>query len=112
MSDLSNEEILTSVRKIVDHALKPRMQQLMISKPAEYNKELQLTYPEFMDKCPSLFFTIMDNPKTFDMQRLHEMLTKRKQIANREISQEDADKKVGQEYYDEFIKPVVDPRDK
>lgn len=112
MADLSNDEIYSTVQKIIEYALRPRMQQLMTTKPAEYNRELQTTFQEFLDKCPALFFSIMDNPKTFDLRRLREMLDKRKQIIEKKITQEEADKEMGQKYYDEFVKPHVDERDK
>ncbi len=57
---------------------------------------------------PGLFATILDNPKKFDMNRLRQMLAMRKKINNNSMTHEEASTKIGQQYYDEFAKPLVD----
>lgn len=109
---LSNQQIIYHVRKVLDHALLPQMQQLQIANPGEYTKQLTLAHMDFSQSNPSLFYAIVDNPKTFDMNRLKEMLDVRKKIMDKKISQETADKEMGQKYYDEFVHKHIDELDK
>ncbi len=109
---LTNQQIIYHVRKVLDHALLPQMQQLQIANPGEYTKQLTLAHMDFSQSNPSLFYAIVDNPKTFDMNRLKEMLDIRKKIMDKKISQELADKEMGQKYYDEFVHKHIDELDK
>lgn len=111
---LSNQQIMYHVRKVLDHALQPRMQVLKLNKQteSEYYRELTIEHDSFRESNPALFFAIADNPKTFDMNRLKDMLEKRKKLINKEISKDTADKEVGQKYFEEFVQPHINDLDK
>jgi hypothetical protein len=59
-------------------------------------------YGEFHYNCPTLFFMIIENPSGFPMYRLKEMLEMKRKIEKSEINNDDADRQMGQKYYDEF----------
>ena len=64
------------------------------------------------EKYPTLFFTIIENPTTFPISRLEEMLSLKKQIENNITTNEQASVHLGQKYFDEFVKDTVKDLDK
>ena len=63
-------------------------------------------------KYPTLFFSLIENPSTFPLYRLNEMLQLKEKIEKKEITNENASVRVGQQYYDEFVKDTVRDLDK
>lgn len=107
----SNKKILEMVNKLLTKCKEERMVNLSkINKP-QYIRELRSTYEDFAISYPGLFNLIMDDPFNFDIQRLHYMLDMRKSIGGGNITYEAASARIGQEYYDEFVKPIVDEKD-
>ena len=58
-------------------------------------------------KYPTLFFTVIENPTTFPISRLEEMLHLKKNIENNSTTNEQASVHLGQKYYDEFVKDKI-----
>ena len=63
-------------------------------------------------KYPTLFFTIIENPTTFPISRLEEMLSLKKQIETNVTTNEQASIHLGQKYFNEFVKDTVKDLDK
>jgi hypothetical protein len=63
-------------------------------------------------RYPTLFFTIIENPSSFPIYRLDEMLNLKKKIENKEVSEEKISVQLGQKYYNEFVKDTVSELDK
>jgi hypothetical protein len=64
-------------------------------------------FTEFHVNSPTLFFSIVENPSTFPMYRLNEMLNVKKLIESNRITEEKASIALGQKYYNEFVKNTV-----
>ena len=79
--------------------------------PDEYKQYCMQKYTDFHQKYPSLFFKIIENPSTFPMWRMEEMLALKKKIEKKEGDQESAAIFLGQKYYAEFVKDTVDKLD-
>lgn len=58
-------------------------------------------------KYPTLFFTVIENPTTFPISRLEEMLDIKRNIENNSTTNEQASVHLGQKYYDEFVKDKI-----
>ena len=58
-------------------------------------------------KYPTLFFTVIENPTTFPISRLEEMLNLKKNIETNSTTNEEASIHLGQKYYDEFVKDKI-----
>ena len=63
-------------------------------------------------KYPTLFFTIIENPTTFPISRLEEMLHFKKNIEENKTTNEEVSIHLGQKYYDEFVKDKIKNLDK
>jgi hypothetical protein len=98
----SSNEIESIVKSIISYALKSDVSKVRRENIDQYKQHMMAKYGEFHYNCPTLFFMIIENPSGFPMYRLQEMLQMRRKIENREVSGEDADKAMGQKYYDEF----------
>lgn len=58
-------------------------------------------------KYPTLFFTVIENPTTFPISRLEEMLSLKKNIENNITTNDEASVHLGQKYFDEFVKDRI-----
>lgn len=108
MAQLSDNKLLQMINNIIKSATSGEMHTLSITNNVEYRKRLTDSYNDFAISYPALFNTIIDNPTQFDMNRLKQMLSMRKKIQNNDITYEEASTQIGQQYYDEFAKPIVD----
>ena len=77
-----------------------------------YKQECMRQFPNFHMNYPTLFFSIIENPSTFPVYRLEEMLSLKSKIENNEIDDKKASVHMGQKYYDEFVKDTVSKLDK
>jgi len=105
---LNDSQLLKVINTLRDMASTKEMQFLSTSDNTAYRRKLTDEFPDFSMDYPGLFNTLIDNPKNFDMNRLMQMLAMKKKIQNRELTHEEASSKIGQQYYDEFAKPLVD----
>jgi hypothetical protein len=78
----------------------------------EYKQDCMRQFPNFHMNYPTLFFSIIENPTTFPVYRLNEMLSLKSKIENKEIDDQKASVHMGQKYYDEFVKDTVSILDK
>lgn len=103
----SDDKLLKMINKIIKDSQEEPMKTLFESKKPAFRHAMAEKYEEFMVAYPALFETILNDPKNFEMGRLLRMLDLKKKIGVGDISYEDASSKIGQEYYDEFVKPHV-----
>ena len=73
----------------------------------QYKRIMMTNFDYIHQKYPTLFFTIIENPTTFPISRLEEMLSLKKQIENNITTNEQASVHLGQKYFDEFVKDTV-----
>ncbi len=98
----SANEIENIVKDIISYSLKSDVSKARRENIDNYKQHMMAKYGEFHYNCPSLFFMIIENPSAFPMYRLNEMLEMKRKIENNAISNEDADKNIGEKYYNEF----------
>ncbi len=98
----TTDEIESIVRNIIAYAQKSDVSKARRENIDMYKQHMMAKYGEFHYNCPTLFFMIIENPSGFPMYRLNEMLNMRRKIESKEMSGEDADKTLGQKYFDEF----------
>jgi hypothetical protein len=78
----------------------------------EYKQVCMRKFTNFHQKYPTLFFTIVENPTSFPLYRLNEMLSHKRKIEENESNKEKISKQLGEKYYDEFVKDTVFDLDK
>lgn len=98
----SSNEIESIVKEIISYALTSEVSKARRTQIDNYNQHMMKKFGEFHYNRPTLFFKIIENPSGFPIYRLNEMLEMKKKMESNELSTEDADKIVGQKYYDEF----------
>jgi hypothetical protein len=73
----------------------------------EYKQDCMKTFSQFHERYPTLFFTIIENPSTFPLYRLDELLNIKTLVDNKKVSEQNASIALGQKYYNEFVKDTV-----
>lgn len=104
---MSTTKLIKTIDQILDEAKKKS--DLSKSNQKLYRKHLTDKYLSFFEAYPHLFNAIIDDPEDFEKNkpRLYHMLNMKRQIEKGKITHEEASTKIGQEYYDEFVKPKV-----
>ena len=77
-----------------------------------YKQTCMIKFTNFHQKYPTLFFSIIENPSSFPLYRLDEMLSLKRKIDDNEIIEQKASAHLGQKYYNEFVKDTVSELDK
>lgn len=101
--EMTNEEILDSVKGIIKMKKKRDIKQLKITNINEYRKKFLTKYMRLHMNFPTIYNMVFES-ETFELKRLEEMLAMRKQVEDKKISNFDASVKIGQKYTDEFVK--------
>jgi len=107
-----SDDIKNNVNNIISFCLKNENNYMRRYKIDEYKQICMKTFTNFHQKYPTLFFSIIENPTTFPLYRLNEMLALKKKIEEKEINEEKASVHLGQKYYNEFVKDTVSELDK
>jgi len=107
-----SDVIKNNVNNIISFCLKNENNIMRKYKIDEYKQICMKTFTDFHQKYPTLFFSIIENPSTFPLYRLNEMLVLKKKIEEKEINEEKASVHLGQKYYNEFVKDTVSELDK
>ena len=71
-----------------------------------------IKFTNFHQRYPTLFFSIIENPSSFPIYRLDEMLSLKEKIDNNKLNEQRASIHLGQKYYNEFVKDTVSNLDK
>ena len=126
---LANKQILYYVKSIYQHAMRPEIlkmsdyiNEIRAKKDTateseketakkvelEYTREMVGHHTFFSKNNPAIFWTIIDGPRKFDINRLITMLELREKIDKKELDFETTNKEIGEKYANEFVKPIVD----
>lgn len=100
----SSDIIYENVKQLIQFCLRKENMNLRKSNIDEYKQKCMQIFTDVHQKYPTLFFTIIENPTTFPMHRLEELLRYKKRIEANEANAEEVHKELGQKYYDEFVK--------
>ena len=100
--DRTADEIEALVREIHRYAMGAEATRVRRENMDGYKQFMMRKFGEFHYNYPTLFFSIIENPSGFPMNRLKDMLAMKRKIESKEIAQEDADIKMGQDYFNEF----------
>ena len=104
--------IKENIEKIMEFCLLKENRTLRRENMDAYKQKCMREFTFMHQKYPTLFFSLIENPTTFPIYRLEEMLSLKKRIETEELTTENASVRVGQQYYDEFIKDTVTELDK
>lgn len=75
----------------------------------KYVKECAKSFETFYYRYTTLFYSIIDNPKTFDMDKLLKFLKLKNRVEiTKDITHKQASEQIGAEQYDKYVKPYVD----
>jgi hypothetical protein len=108
----SSTEIKNQIMDMMVHILKKDIREKRAENMDEYKKYCMAKFTNLHMRYPTLFFTIIENPSSFPIYRLDEMLNLKKKIENKEVSEEKISVQLGQKYYNEFVKDTVLELDK
>jgi hypothetical protein len=100
-------EIKDQVKEIISFCLKREHSLMRNSNIDEYKQLCMSTFTNFHQNYPTLFFSIIEQPSSFPLYRLDEMLRLKSKIENEEIDEKRASVHLGQKYYNEFVKETV-----
>lgn len=106
--DMTSEQIVDCVKRLMIDINKHENLKIRKKGFGEYKAKLEKEYKSFSERYPSLFLMIIEKNHKFDMNKLEHMLGLYKKIEKKEITTKDASIHVGQKYYDEYVKPVID----
>jgi hypothetical protein len=105
-------EIKPQVNEILSFCLKKDNIKLRQNNIDEYKQLCMRTFSNFHQNYPTLFFLIIENPSTFPIYRLEEMLSLKRKIEDSEIDEQRAAVHLGNKYYNEFVKDTVKELDR
>ena len=106
-----NQKILMHIKKLLKVAKSKEFRKIKISNYILYQQKLREKFDQLDRFYPSLFRMAIDDPINFDMPKLKSMLSMKDNVENKKVSYEDANKKIGLQYYNEYIKKHVDNAD-
>ena len=106
------QTIKKRVEEIINFCILPQNRALRKNNIDEYKQKCMREFTFMHQKYPTLFFSLLENPTTFPIYRLEEMLSLKQQIETTEVITENASVRIGQQYYDEFVKDTVAELDK
>ena len=113
MQTLENAEtIKKNIEDLISFCVKMENMVLRRENIDNYKRKMMDKFYYIHQKYPTLFFTIIENPTTFPISRLEEMLSLKKQIETNVTTNEQASVQLGQKYFDEFVKDTVKDLDK
>jgi len=73
----------------------------------EFRISMAKKHDTFNKKFPSLLMMVIDKGSSFDHARLEPMLDLMTGVQNGSLDGDEVDKRLGQEYFDKYIKPNI-----
>jgi len=104
--------IKKQVNEIIKFCIKKENSIMRRDNIDQYKQTCMIKFTNFHQKYPTLFFSIIENPSSFPLYRLDEMLSLKRKIDENEINEQKASVHLGQKYYNEFVKDTVSELDK
>ena len=108
----SSDVIKKQVSEIITFCIKKENSIMRRDNIDQYKQTCMIKFTNFHQKYPTLFFSIIENPSSFPLYRLDEMLSLKRKIDENEINEQKASVHLGQKYYNEFVKDTVSELDK
>jgi len=109
MSIIEDADVIRkNIEELIQYCVKRDNMILRRDRIDDYKRKMMDEYRHVHQKYPTLFFTIIENPTTFPISRLEEMLSLKKQIELKEKTEEDVSVYLGQKYFDEFVKEKIE----
>ena len=106
-------ELRKLVKSLINDIDNHQDKQLIKNKKfAELRGKYGSKYSDFILTYPALFNMIIENGSSFDIKQLNTMLTTVSKVRNKEVSNEDASKKFGEEMADKYVNPIIKNLDK
>jgi hypothetical protein len=106
------ETIKKNIEDLISFCVKRENMILRRENIDNYKRRMMDKFDYIHQKYPTLFFTIIENPTTFPISRLEEMLSLKKQIEIDVTTNDEASVHLGQKYFNEFVKDTVKDLDK
>jgi hypothetical protein len=103
--DQSNE-LLQTIDLIIAE-LKQNANPNIPEQPYTFQQTMKTQFESFAEQYPTLFQLMCRDPFHFERDRLIQMLQMRNRVYKKELSYDQASKKVGKQYYEEFVKPTI-----
>ena len=100
---LSNEEILRNVKEMLMYKTHNEVKKKKIANYNEYYKFFVSKFMRLHMNLPTIFNKVLEDDN-FELHRLNEMLSMRKNVDDKKITNFDASVKISQKYTDEFVK--------
>jgi|TARA_R110001592_G_scaffold260014_1_gene524330 hypothetical protein len=100
---LSNEEILRNVKEMLMYKKHNEVKKKKIANYNEYYKFFVSKFMRLHMNLPTIFNKVLEDDN-FELHRLNEMLSMRKNVDDKKITNFDASVKISQKYTDEFVK--------
>ena len=108
MQTLENaDSIKNNIEELITFCVKRENLVLKRDNIDNYKRLMMNKFYYIHQKYPTLFFTVIENPTTFPISRLEEMLDIKRNIENNTTTNEQASVHLGQKYYDEFVKDKI-----
>ena len=107
----SSDTVKNQVNEIISFCIQKENNIMRRDNINEYKQVCMIKFTNFHQKYPTLFFSIIENPTTFPLYRLEEMLNLKRKIDDNEINEQKASVHLGQKYYNEFVKDTVSELD-
>ncbi len=102
-----SKTIKNRVEELLQYCLKKENTKKRTVAIDAYKQDCMKMFPHFHERYPTLFFTIIENPSTFPMYRLNELLNIKTLVDDKKVTEQNASIALGQKYYNEFVKDTV-----
>ena len=105
MSEQKSKEWIKNYIKMIIEEIKDIPQEKRES--VEFRISMAKKHDTFNKKFPSLLMMVIDKGSEFDHARLEPMLDLMVGVQNGSLNGDEVDEKLGQEYFDRYIKPNI-----
>jgi hypothetical protein len=95
---MTNEELIDNINNIIK-----RKKEISYTDDNDKFEKLKNEFPKFAERYIMLFEMVIRD-EDFDWNSFNYMINMRNKIINNKMSAEDASKKVGQDWYDKYVK--------
>jgi hypothetical protein len=109
---LDNDTIRSQVLKLQKFVSSREMRVLKNNNQRAFEAECEKKFNVFKFTLPALYKMILDKGKKFEMERLEQMLSMKKDVDTNKTDYDVASKKVGLQYYKDFVDKNGPPSDK
>lgn len=112
LRNVSHENLIKYINHMIRELSKSEVKELEKNDKEAWIKYMAEKYYRIRDLSMSLYDMIIEQRDNFEFNRLMEIFHYRDMIKSNQCSYDNINKEIGQKYFDEFVKPVVDKIDK